>query len=197
MDEGTECQTVLQAQHMLYTLQSGRQRERDKERESERHPYLEGEMEVLYVDILVRRRLALAPQQQTLLGGHLLDRNVLDGEAQNDRPDHAERHFQIAIDDLLSANGHQMDALRCNKVQRLVHIRDFVEAHFAAIGLGQRLPRDHLQQQHQLEAIAEVLLDIVDGGACFAQMTVTPRGKCLWSETDGNLDRIYTIDNDK
>lgn len=144
--------------------------------------HLEGQMEVLYVDVLVGCRLALAPQQQTLLGGHLLNRDVLNGETQDDGPDHTQRHFEIAIDDLLSANRHQMDTLRCDKVQRLVHIGDFVETHLAAIGLGQCLARDDLQQQHQLEAIAEVLLDVVDGGASFAQMTVAPRGKCLRRE---------------
>ena len=57
------------------------------------------QVEVLNVDVLVRGRLALAPQQQALLGRHFLDGNVLDGEAQNDGPDHAERHFRVAIDD--------------------------------------------------------------------------------------------------
>lgn len=70
MDEGAECQTVL-----------------------------EGEMEVLYVDVLVWRRFALAPQQQTLLGCHLFHRDVLDGETKNDRPDHSEGHFQVSVDD--------------------------------------------------------------------------------------------------
>ena len=37
-------------------------------------------VEVLDVDVLVGRRLALAPEQETLLGGHLLNRDVLDGE---------------------------------------------------------------------------------------------------------------------
>lgn len=60
---------------------------------------LEGQVEVLYVDVLVRCRLALAPQQQTFLGGHLLHGNVLDGESQDYRPDHAEGHLQIPIDD--------------------------------------------------------------------------------------------------
>ena len=38
------------------------------------------EVEVLDVDILVRSGLPLAPEKQTLLGGHLLHWNVLDGE---------------------------------------------------------------------------------------------------------------------
>lgn len=136
-------------------------------------------MEVLYVDVLVGRRLALAPQQQTLLGGHLLHGDVLYGKTKDDRPDHAQGHLQIAINNLLGANGHQVYALGGNKVECLVHVGDLVEAHLAAIGFGQRLTGDHLQQQHQLEAVAEVLLDVIDGGTGFAQMTVTPGGKCL------------------
>lgn len=38
------------------------------------------EVEVLNIDILVRRCLPLAPEQETLLGGHLLHGDVLDGE---------------------------------------------------------------------------------------------------------------------
>lgn len=54
---------------------------------------LERQVEVLHVDVLVGGGLALAPQQQTLLGRHLLYRDVLDGETQDDGPDHAEGHF--------------------------------------------------------------------------------------------------------
>lgn len=57
------------------------------------------QVEVLNVDVLVGRRLALAPQQQALLGRHFLNGNVLDGEAQNDGPDHAEGHFCVAVHD--------------------------------------------------------------------------------------------------
>ena len=45
-------------------------------------------MEVLYVDIFVWRRLALAPEEEAFLGGHLLDRDVLDGEPEDDCPNH-------------------------------------------------------------------------------------------------------------
>ena len=38
------------------------------------------EVEVLNVDILVRSSLPLAPEQQPLLGCHLLHGDVLDGE---------------------------------------------------------------------------------------------------------------------
>ena len=57
------------------------------------------EVEVLNVDVLVGRRFALAPEQETLLGRHLLHWNVLNGETQNDRPDHTQRHLRITIHD--------------------------------------------------------------------------------------------------
>lgn len=66
-------------------------------------------MEVLNVDVLVRRCLALAPQKQTLLGGHLFHGNILNGETQNDGPDHTERHLQVAVNDFLRSDGHQFD----------------------------------------------------------------------------------------
>ena len=46
------------------------------------------QVEVLYVDIFVWRRLALAPEEEAFLGGHLLDRDVLDGEPEDDCPNH-------------------------------------------------------------------------------------------------------------
>lgn len=60
---------------------------------------LERQMEVLHVDVLVWGRFALAPQEQTLLRRHLLDGYILDGEAENDRPDHSQCHLQVTIDD--------------------------------------------------------------------------------------------------
>ena len=59
----------------------------------------EPEMEVLNVDVLVRRSLALAPKQQALFGCHFLDGDVLDGEAQDDGPDHTQSHFRVAVND--------------------------------------------------------------------------------------------------
>lgn len=60
---------------------------------------LEGRVEVLDIDVLVGSRLALAPQQQPLFGGHLLHADVLDGEAQDDGPDHTQSHLKVAIHD--------------------------------------------------------------------------------------------------
>lgn len=37
-----------------------------------------------------------------------------------------------------------------DEVQSLVDVGDLVEAHLAAVGLGQGLAGDHLQQQHEL-----------------------------------------------
>ena len=57
------------------------------------------EVEILNVNVLVRRRLALAPQQESFLGSHFLDGNILDGKTQDDGPNHTQSHFGIAIND--------------------------------------------------------------------------------------------------
>lgn len=88
--------------------------------------HLEREMEVLHVDVLVGRGLALAPQQETLLGCHFLDGNVLNGESQNDGPDHAQGHLEVAVDNLLGADRHQLHALGRDKVQSFVHVGDLI-----------------------------------------------------------------------
>lgn len=81
-------------------------------------------MEVLYIDIFVGGGLALAPQQQALFGCHLLHRNVLDGESQDDGPDHAEGHLQVAVDDFFGADGHQLDALPFDELEGFVDVGD-------------------------------------------------------------------------
>jgi len=40
-------------------------------------------MKVLDIDVFVRSRLPLAPEQETFLGGHFFNRNVLDSKAFN------------------------------------------------------------------------------------------------------------------
>ena len=77
------------------------------------------------------------------------------------------------------ANGHEPDALALDKLQRLVDVRQLVDAHLAAVGLGQLFAGDDLEQQHQLEAVAKVLLDRLDLRAGLAQMRVAPRRESL------------------
>ena len=65
-------------------------------------------------------------------------------------------------------NGHKLDALAGDEVEGLVDIGDLVESHFAAVGLGQSLARDDFEQEHEFQAVPEVLLDRVDGSACLS-----------------------------
>ena len=71
-------------------------------------------MEVLNVDVLVGRRFALAPEEEALLGRHLLHWNVLDGKAQNDRPDHTQRHLGVSIHDF-----YQSEKQKQNKTKQI------------------------------------------------------------------------------
>ena len=77
------------------------------------------------------------------------------------------------------ADRDELDALAGNKIERFVHVGDLVEAHLAAVRLGQRLAGDHLEQEHELEAVAEILLDVLDARAGLAQVRIAPSGKCL------------------
>lgn len=61
-------------------------------------------MEILDVNVLVGSRLTLAPEQQALFGRHLFDRNVLNGETQNDGPNHTQRHLGVAVNDFYLKN---------------------------------------------------------------------------------------------
>ena len=118
------------------------------------------EMEVLNIDVFVRRRLALTPQEQTFFGRHLFYGDVLNGEPENNRPDHAEGHFHVAVDDLFGADRDEFHALTRDEIEGFVHVGDLVEAHFSSVGLGQRFARDDLEKEHEFEAVSEVLFDV-------------------------------------
>ena len=54
-----------------------------------------------------------------------------------------------------------------------------VETHLAAVGLWQGLAGDDLQQEHEFESVTKIILDVLDRGAGFTQMAVTPGGEGL------------------
>lgn len=54
-----------------------------------------------------------------------------------------------------------------------------METHLAAVGLGQGFAGDDFQQQHEFQAITEVLVDVLDAGAGFAEVAVAPCRKGL------------------
>lgn len=56
-------------------------------------------MEVRNIDVLVGSGLALAPEEQALLGRQLLHRDVLDGEPEDDGPDHSKDQLGHTITD--------------------------------------------------------------------------------------------------
>jgi hypothetical protein len=84
-------------------------------------------MEILDVDVLVWSCLTLAPQQQAFLGCHFLDGDVLNGETQDDGPNHTERHFQVSINNFFSADRHESDAFGCDEIESFVDVCDLIE----------------------------------------------------------------------
>lgn len=71
-------------------------------------------------------------------------------------------------------DGHELDSLARYVVQRFVYIGNLVEAHFAAVGSRQSLAGYYFQQEHEFQAIPEVVLDRFDGGAGLAKMRIAP-----------------------
>lgn len=71
-------------------------------------------MEVLHVDVLVGGGFPLAPQQQAFLGGHFLNGNVLDGEAQDDGPDHTKGHLEVTINDFCTDSEKEIVLIQSN-----------------------------------------------------------------------------------
>ena len=136
-------------------------------------------VEVLNIDVFVGGGLSLAPEQETLLGRGFLDGDVLDGESEDDGPDHSQGHLHVAVDDFLCADGDETNALGLDEVERLVHVGDFVETHLSAVWPGEALSRDHLEQQHQFQAVAEVDVDRLNRSARLAQVRVAPGGERL------------------
>jgi len=60
------------------------------------------------------------------------------------------------------ADGDESDAFALDKLQRLVDVRQLVDAHLAAVWLRQLFAGYDLEQQHQLESVAKVFLDRLD-----------------------------------
>lgn len=86
--------------------------------------HFEAKMEVLYVDIFVWSSFALAPQQETFFGGHFLHRNVLDGETQDDCPNHTQRHLQISVDNFFGTDRNQFHTFGLNEIECFVNVGD-------------------------------------------------------------------------
>jgi len=61
-------------------------------------------VKVVDVDVGIALGLLLAPEEQAVLGRHMVDANVLDLEAQDDGPDQAQREHWVAIGNVLGTN---------------------------------------------------------------------------------------------
>lgn len=86
------------------------------------------------------------------------------------------------------SNGDQFDALAGDVVEGLVDVGDLVKAHLAPVGLGERLARYDLQEEHELEAIAEIVFYVIYRGARFSQMAVAPGCECLKTRKVSTFD---------
>ena len=77
-------------------------------------------------------------------------------------------HCGINTKHTFSTDGNQFDSFAGNEVQSLVDIGDLVEPHLATIRLLECFSGNDLEQQHQFEAIAEVLFNVFNLRPSFA-----------------------------
>jgi hypothetical protein len=136
------------------------------------------------VDVVVVLRLALAPEEQTLLRRHLLDRNALNLVVQNDRPDHAENHLEVLVDQVRRLEEVRLHAgLLLKHVERHRHVVELVRTHLGRlVVLGHRQAVQRRAQLHQLLAVLKLALNVIERGIfakLFHQMIVGPFGERL------------------
>lgn len=55
----------------------------------------------------------------------------------------------------------------------------FVETHLASVGFWKSLTGDDLEEKHQLETVAEIIVDVLYRCSSFTQVAVTPGGEGL------------------
>lgn len=87
-----------------------------------------------------------------------------------------------------SSDGDELDALAGDKIQRLVDIGNLVESHLSPVGLGQGLTGDDFKQKHELESVAEIILDVVNSSSGFAQVRIAPGCKSLQGKQTKSLN---------
>ena len=116
--------------------------------------------EVPDVDVVVAGRLHLAPEQQGILGGpgsssraRLFDGDLLNLEPQDDGPDEAEGEPGVSINDVVCAHVFQVHALLVQEGERLVHVLQAVNSHFALGRAGLKQDKGNLINLRHTKAI--------------------------------------------
>merc|ERR1719399_629551 len=147
----------------------------------ERHAVLPRRVEVGDVDRTVGalRHLLLGPLQQPLLSGHVALRALVDREAQDERPHHAQDELLVLVDDVLGGVG-VLDADRGDEavdvLDRQVDVLDLLDPRRRIlVVLAERLLADVLHQLDQLDAVAEVRRQVRDCELVPLELQVDPR----------------------
>jgi hypothetical protein len=108
----------------------------DVEERTERQAVVPAGAEVAHVNLVVAGGFALAPQQQALLGRHALFVDVVDCEAQNQRPYQAEYDFSIPVHDIFGAYVCHLDAARLDEVEGDVCVFEALDAQLGFGGIA-------------------------------------------------------------
>ncbi|RUP22569.1 hypothetical protein BC936DRAFT_139079 [Jimgerdemannia flammicorona] len=135
--------------------------------------------EVTHVNLRVGSGLALAPQQETLLGSQTLLADVWredyalpdvsDSETQNDSPYHSENELEVIVNDVcndgltLGANVRQWDAAMLDEIEGLAHILEFLDAHLRVLGVfAEGSVADDFLKLDEANTIRNVCLEVLD-----------------------------------
>jgi hypothetical protein len=100
------------------------------EQRTKRQPVVPAGGKVSHVDVVVARRLPLAPQQQALLCAEALLVDVVDCESQDQRPDQAEYDFAVPVNDVLGPNVGRLYAPPLYEIERFVDVFKPLDAQF-------------------------------------------------------------------
>jgi hypothetical protein len=120
------------------------------------------------VDVLALRiERAVAPVEQVLLDGVLavvLLLDLLDLEAQNQRPDEAENQLLLLLKHVLGRDVHELDLLVAQKLEREVEILHLLHFHLhALLRLGlDVLARQNLEQIEQQHTVRQIFVEFID-----------------------------------
>jgi hypothetical protein len=121
--------------------------------------------EVLDVDVTVALGLLLAPVEQTLLGGKILDADILDLETKDKSPHHTKDKLLVVVADFLRADTDELDTAAGDEVEADVKVLDVLKTHARLHGdLWKLLAADAFEQVVKKNTIIQIGLEVIHHG---------------------------------
>jgi len=135
------------------------------------------------VDITVALSLLLAPVEKTLLGGKILDADILDLETKDKSPDHTKDELLVVVANFLRADTDQLDTAVGDEIEANVQVFDVLQTHARLHGdLGKLCAADALKKVVQQNTVIQIGCEIIDHRQMTTtlQLSVEPVGEGLF-----------------